>query len=181
MEEKVHREEQRVNPDLKSAFWVVLLDVLKIIWVIWIYSLYLNNSVFELDDRLNMEVVIQEVSYRGVSFIQDELVLESNNEEIIWFIHLELLEHYLSESVLKVDRHLDRVSSSDLIYYLCNLISELILLVIFLEYNDGLVVILILPLVHALRVSIVIINSVLVKSRERFLILLLSWLPPYVI
>jgi hypothetical protein len=30
-----------------------------------------------------MEVVIQEVSYRGVSFIQDELVLESNNEEVI--------------------------------------------------------------------------------------------------
>ncbi len=171
MEEQVLREERRVIPDLQNAFWVVLMNVLKIIWVIRIYSLYLNNSVFELEDRLNMKVVIQEVSYRGVSFIQDELVLESDNEEVIWFVHLELLEHNLSESLWKVDTHLDRVSASNLVDYLCNLICEPVLLFIFLEYNDGLVVILVLPLVHAFRIGIVIINSVLVESWERFLML----------
>ena len=59
------------------------MNVLKIIWVIRINSLYLNDSVFELEDRLNMEIVIQEVSYRSVSFVKDELVLERYNEEII--------------------------------------------------------------------------------------------------
>ena len=111
-----------------------------------------------------MEAVVQEVRYRGVSFVQDELVLESDNVVVILFINLELLEHDLSESLLKVGAHLDRVAASDLIDYLCNLICEPVFLIIFLENDDGFVVILILPLGHALRISIVIINSVLVES-----------------
>jgi hypothetical protein len=64
--------------------------------------LNLENVGFELEDRLNVEVVIQEISYHAMSLVKDELVLESDNVEVFSILFVELFEDYFPEFVREV-------------------------------------------------------------------------------
>jgi hypothetical protein len=58
-----------VFPDAQGVMDVVFVNVLKTVWVFRVTSPNLEDTSFELEDRLNVEVVIQEVSYRALSLV----------------------------------------------------------------------------------------------------------------
>jgi hypothetical protein len=59
----------------------------------------LENVGFELEDRLNVKVVIQEISYHAMSLVKDKLVLESDNIEVFSILLVELFQDYLPEFI----------------------------------------------------------------------------------
>jgi len=148
VEEQVLRDLMIVPPDAQGVIHVVLVNVIEIVRVFGRSGLDLEKAGLELEDRLNVEVVIQEVGYHAVTLVQDELVLESDNVEILSILVVELFQDYFPELVREVVVDFDGVAPRGLVYDLRYLISELVVLFIVLEKDDVLFVILILPLAH---------------------------------
>jgi hypothetical protein len=148
VEEQVLRDLMIVPPDAQGVVHVVLVNVIEIVWVFGRSRLDLEKAGLELEDRLNVEVVIQEVGDHAVTLVQDELVLESDNVEVLSIFLVELLKDYFPELVREVVVDFNRVAPRGLVDDLRYLICELVVLFIVLEEDDVLFVILVLPLAH---------------------------------
>jgi hypothetical protein len=148
VEEQVLRDLMIVPPDAQGVIHVVLVNVIEDVRVFGRNGLDLEDTRFELEDRLDVEVVIQEVGYHAVTLVKDELVLESDNVEVLSILLVELLQDYFPELVREVVVDFDGVAPRGLIDDLRYLISELVVFVIVLEEDDILFVVLVLPLAH---------------------------------
>lgn len=110
--------------------------------------LNLENVGFELENRLNVEVVVQEISYHAISLVKDELVLESDNVEVFPILLVELFEDYFPEFIREVAVNFNGVPPRGFVNDLCYLASKRVVLFILLEeYN-----VILLVLVHPLAV-----------------------------
>ena len=69
VEEQVLWDLMIVSADAQGVHGVVFVNVIKNVRLIRRNSLNLNYSSFELEDRLNVEVVIQEVGYHALSLV----------------------------------------------------------------------------------------------------------------
>ena len=148
MEEQVLRDLMIVPPDAQGVIHVVLVNVIEDVRVFGRNGLDLEDARFELEDRLDVEVVIQEVGYHAVTLVKDEFVLESDNVEVLSILLVELLQDYFPELVREVVVDFNGVAPRGLVDDLRYLISQLVVLVIVLEEDDVFFVVLVLPLAH---------------------------------
>jgi hypothetical protein len=148
VEEQVLRDLMIVPPDAQGVIHVVLVNVIEDVRVFGRNGLDLEDARFELEDRLDVEVVVQEVGYHAVTLVKDEFVLESDNVEVLSILLVELLQDYFPELVREVVVDFDGVAPSGLVDDLRYLISQLVVLVIVLEEDDVFFVVLVLPLAH---------------------------------
>lgn len=146
VKEYVIRDLISASADTQVVLDIVFVNVIEIVGLIGRNCLNLENVSFELEDRLNVEVIIQEVSYHGMSLVKDELILESDNFEVFSIVLVELFKDYFPELIREVVVNFNRVASRSLVNDQRYLTNELVLLFILLEFDDVFLLVLVLPL-----------------------------------
>jgi hypothetical protein len=99
VKEQVLRDLILVSANIQAVYDIVFVNVIEIVRFIRRICLNLENASFKIYDRLDVEVVIQEVSCHAISLVKDELVLESNNVEVFSVLLLELFKDYFPKLV----------------------------------------------------------------------------------